>query len=119
MDKPQRFFWILVVSRLVRKLFRLALLVAGVYFVLEGPSSYGVACFAILALWKLDILQDRLETIRDHLRGLSDDDIYEALRRGDAESLKAKGLLQESVVILRDIRNNQMNAPPREDGGTF
>jgi hypothetical protein len=119
MDKPQRFFWILILSRLVLKTFRLALFVAGLYFVMEGPRSFGVACLAILALWKLDMIQERLEAVRDHLRGLSDDDIYEALKRGEIEPLKTKGLLQEAVVILRDIRNNQMNAPPREDGGTF
>ena len=119
MDKPQRFFWILSLSRLVRKTFRLVLFVAGVYFVIEGPWSYGVACLGILALWKLDMIQDRLEAVRDHLRGLSDDDIYDALKRGDIESMKTKGLLQEAIVVLRDIRNNQMNASPRGDGGTF
>jgi hypothetical protein len=120
MAKPQFLFWILILTRSVRKLFRVALLVAGVYFVLEGPWINGVGCFAILVLWKLDILQDRVEAIRDHLRGLSDDDIYEALKRGDIELMKTKGHLQEAIVILRDIRNNQMNAsPPRGDGGTF
>jgi hypothetical protein len=118
MNKYTRFaYWMSVLSRYGSGLIRLALFVAGVYFLFEGPWSNGVGGLAILFFWKLNMLQDRLGSIRDSLRGFSDDDAYEALRTGDATALNPKGLLQEIATILRDIRNNQMKA--RSDGGTF
>src|SRR4051812_21290221 len=71
----------------------------------------GFGCFAVLLFWKGATIQSKLEEIRNTLRGFSDDDVLQAVKSGTSPTWNQKGLLGEIAVLLRDIRNNQMNNP--------
>ena len=95
------------------KLIRLALFCVGIYFFFTDQWNAGFGCFTVLLWWKLGIVEDRLQELRDAIRGLTDDELMEAIKQGTTTPPLSKNGLGEIVVLLRDIRNNQMN----RDGG--
>ena len=62
-----------------------------------------------MLLWKGATIQAKIEEMRDAIQGFSDDDVYAAIKTGESLPTQSKGLLSEIAVLLRDIRNNQMN----------
>src|SRR5882724_1446374 len=110
MNRPSRLaYWLVVLGRDTPKLIRLVLFLAGGYFLLTASWYAGFGCFLVLLWWKTNIVQARLEEIRDGIRGFSEADVLEAIKNGADTPPNPKGLLNEITALLRDVRNNQMN----------
>src|SRR5438477_1137405 len=102
-------YWLLLLARGIPKLIRPGLFLAGIYFFISESWNAGFGCFLVLLWWKAATIQAKLEEIRDPMRGFSDDDVFAAIKSGGNLSFDTKGLLSEIAVVLRDIRNNQIN----------
>lgn len=101
-------YWLVVLARGVPQLIRAGLFIAGIYFFVTESWNAGFAFFLVLLFWKAVTIQTKLEEIRDAVRGFSDDDVFAAFKTGVKLPSDTKGLLGEMTVLLRDIRNNQM-----------
>jgi hypothetical protein len=112
MPTPSRVaYWIVVVIRDTPRLIRLVLFGAGVFFLVTKSWYAGFGCFAVLLWWKANLIQARLEEIRNALRGFTDDEALEVIEGGGTPN--QKGLLNEIIILLQDIRNYQMGPPAR------
>ena len=95
-------FWLDLLFRLLRA----TLFATGVCFLMMGEWPRGFGCLLVLLVWQTSNVRDRLDSIRDSLRGFTDEDAYDTLHKG-ASLPDPKGL-GEIPTLLRDIRNNQM-----------
>jgi len=100
-------FWLLLIARYGSALLHASLFVAGVYFLVNSEWPQGFGCLLVLLVWQMSSVRDRLDSIRDSLRGFTDEDVYDTLRKGEAKLPEPEGL-GETPALLRDIRNNQM-----------
>lgn len=84
-------YWVVLVMCDAPRLIRLALFVAGVFFLFTESWYAGFGCFAVLLWWKANLIQARLEEIRNVLRGFTDDEWLEAIKSGETMHPNQKG----------------------------